>query len=99
MLASCAGARTERSKLRIGLLFCRVNDLSLVQEMRSERHHLFSRLDSGGHDDFLLTDGGNLHEPELHFRLALHDPDARPATATLDRPDWPQAVLLSGGRL
>src|SRR6266487_3122107 len=88
VMARSRTARAERLKLRIGLLFCRVNDLSLVQEMRAERHHFFTGIDSAGHDDFLLTDSGNLDGAELHFRLVVHDPDARPATAIIDGPDW-----------
>src|SRR5439155_24794417 len=83
VMARSRTARAERLKLRIGLLFCRVNDLPLVQEMRSARHHFFTGIDSAGHDDFLLTDRGNLDEAELHLRLVVHDPDARPATAVI----------------
>jgi hypothetical protein len=51
-------ARAERLKIRIGylLLVCQVNDLSLVQWMRPERHHVFTGIDPAGHDGFLLTD-------------------------------------------
>ena len=38
------------------VLFCRVNDLPLVQEMRSECHDLLSGLHSAGHDNFLFPD-------------------------------------------
>src|SRR3954467_4946211 len=89
VMARSRTARAERLKLRIGrlLLVWQVNDLSLVQEMRSERHHLFTGTDSVGHDDFLLADRGNLDEPEHHFRLVVHDPDARPAAAIINGPD------------
>src|SRR5215212_10142492 len=86
VMARSRTAKAERLILRIGhlLLFCEVNDLSLVQEMRSECHHLFAGVDSAGHDDFLLADRGNLDEAELHCRLVIHDPDARPAAAIID---------------
>src|SRR5213595_2069668 len=97
VMARSRTARAERLKLCIGLLFCRVNELSLVQEMRSERYHLFTGLDSVGHDDFFLTDRVNLDEAELHFRLVVHDPDARPATSIIEGPDWHQDGLVAGG--
>src|SRR5215207_8716739 len=88
VMARSRTARAERLKLRIGylLLVCQVNDLSLVQEMRSECHHVFTSIDSAGQDDFLLTDRGNCNEAELDFRLGIHDPDARPATAIIEGP-------------
>src|SRR5437762_1492146 len=92
VMARSRTASAERLKLRIGrfllLLFVgQVNDLTLVQEMRSECHYLFSGLDSAGQDDLLLTDGGNCDGAKLHFRLVVHDPDARPAAAIMDCPD------------
>src|SRR5678815_3558229 len=89
VIARSRTARADRLKLRIGrlLLVWQVNDLSLVQEMRSERHHLFTDTDSVGHNDFLPTDGGNGDGAELHFRFSIHDPDARSAAAIMDRSD------------
>src|SRR5687767_1110027 len=89
VIARSRTASAERLKFRIGrlLLVWKVNDLSVVQEMRSERHDLFSGSDSVGHDDFLLTDRGNLDRTKLHFRFVVHDPDARPVAAIMDRPD------------
>src|SRR5688572_22533270 len=92
VMARSRTASAERLKLRIGrlLLFllhvCRADDLSLVQQVRSERHHLFTRTDSVGHDDFFPTDRGNLDGAELHFQFVVHDPDARSAAAIIDRP-------------
>src|SRR6185437_325353 len=101
VIARSRTARAERLKFCIGrlLLVWQVNDLSLVQEMRPERHHLFSGLDSTGHDDFLLPDRGNFDGAELHFRLVVHDPDARPAAAIIDRADGHQNGLVTGGLL
>src|SRR5947208_3371747 len=93
VIARSRTARAERLKVRIRplllflLLFCRANDLSLVQKMRPERDHLFTNSDSLRHDDFLLTDRGDLDGSELHFRLVVHNPDSRPATAIIDSPD------------
>src|SRR5437899_8235296 len=92
VMARSRTASAERLKLRIGrillvLLLVHVDDLSLVQEMRSERHYLLSGLDSAGQDDLLLTDGGNGDGAKFHFRLVVHDPDARPAAAIMDCPD------------
>jgi hypothetical protein len=59
VMARSRTAKAERLKLRIGrllLLVWQVNDLSLVQEMRSERDYLFSGLHSTGHDNFLFPD-------------------------------------------
>src|SRR5205823_799073 len=103
VMARSRTARAERLKLRIGplllflVLFCRANDLSLVQEMRSERDHLFTCIESLGQDGFLLTDGGNFDEAELHFRFPIHDPNPRPATAIIDRADWHQDRLITRG--
>src|ERR1043166_9556016 len=99
VMARSRTARVERLKLRIGplLLFYPVNDLSLVQEMRSERHHVFAGIESVGHDDLLLTDRGNLDAAELHFRLPVHDPDAGPATAIKEGTDWHPDRLVAGG--
>src|SRR5437867_13355532 len=93
VMARSRTAKAERLKLRIGLLFCRVNDLSLVQEMRSKRHHFFTGIDSARPHDFLLPDQPNLDGAELHFRLVVHDPDARSATTIIDVTDWHQAGL------
>src|SRR4030095_12133662 len=89
VMARSRTARADRLKLRIGLLLlflllvCRADDLSLLQEMRSERYHLFTGFDSTGHDDFLLTNGSNLDGAELHFRIVVHDPHARAASAII----------------
>src|SRR5205823_13210929 len=99
VMARSRTARADRLKLCIGLVFCRVNDLSLVQEMRSQRHHLFTGIDSVGHDDFLLTDRGNLDGAELYFRLIVHDPDARPATSLIQCRDGHPDRLGTGGWL
>src|SRR4051812_32892852 len=84
-------ARAERLKLRIGhrLLVC-PDDLSLVQEVRSERHHLFAGVEPAGHDDVLPTDRGNADEAELHFRPVVHGPNARPVAAIKDGADGHQ---------
>src|ERR1051326_1727675 len=89
VMARSRTARGERLKLRMRnlLLSSHVTYLYLVQEMRSERHYLFTRTDPVGYHDFLLTDRGNSDRAELHFRFPVHDPDARPATAIIDRPD------------
>src|SRR5688572_7063483 len=92
VMARSRTASAERLKLRIRrlpllLLVRHVDGLSLVQEMRSERHHVFSSINSVGHDDFFPTDRGNLNGAKLHFRIAVHDPDARPAAAIMDCPD------------
>src|SRR5207302_811294 len=103
VMARSRTARAERLKLRIRPLlrllvrFCRVNDLSLVQEMRSQRDHLFTRIESLGQGGFLLTEGGDFDEAELHFRFPIHDPNARPATAIIDRADWHQDRLIIRG--
>src|SRR5947208_11318451 len=86
VMARSRTASAERLKLRIGrllllLLVGHVYDLSLVEKMRSERHYLFSGLDSAGQDDLLLTDRGNCDGAKFHFRLVLHDPDARSGAA------------------
>src|SRR5438034_11316718 len=67
--------------------------------MRSERHHLFTGIDSVGHDDFLLTDLSNFDGAELYFRLIVHDPDARPATAIIQGRDGHPDRLGTGGWL
>src|SRR6266487_1752112 len=92
VMARSRTARAERLKLRIGrfllLLFVgQFNDLALVQEMRSERHYLLSGLHSAGHDNFLFPDRGNCDGAKLHFRLVVHDPDARSVAAIMDRSD------------
>src|SRR5438067_1061866 len=99
VMARSRTARAERLKLRMGSLlhFRRVNDFSLVQEMCSERHYLFTGTDSGGHDDFLPTDRGNGDGAELHCRLVVHDPDARPLAAIIDGPDGQPDKLVTGG--
>src|SRR5207248_3476501 len=98
VMARSRTARAERLKFRIGhrLLICRVDDLPLVQEMRSERHHLFSGVEPAAQDDFLLTDRGDLDQAKLHFRLIVHDPDTRPAAAIMDGPDGHQHGLAAG---
>src|SRR6266498_2538520 len=92
VMARSRTASAERLKLRIRrllllLLVGHVDGLSLVEEMRSKRYHLFTCINSVGHDDFFPTDRGNLDGAELHFRLFVHDPDARPAAAIMDCPD------------
>src|SRR4030095_4159820 len=94
VMARSRTASAERLKLRIRRLLLllllpvgHVDGLSLVEEMRSKRYHLFTGINSVGHDDFFPTDRGNLDGAELHFRLVVHDPDARPAAAIMDCPD------------
>src|SRR5688572_13952926 len=92
VMARSRTASAERLKLRIRRLFLllllgHVDGLSFVKEMRSERHYLFSGLDSAGQDDLLLTDRGNCDGAKFHFRLVVHDPDARPSAAIMDCPD------------
>src|SRR5688572_30000139 len=81
VIARSRTAKAERLKLciRYFSLVPEVNDLSLVQEMRSKRDDLFTGFDSVGHDDFFPTDRGNLDGAELHFQVVVHDPDARSA--------------------
>src|SRR5437667_12154471 len=92
VMARSRTASAERLKLRIGrfllLLFVgQVNDLTLVQEMRSECHYFLSGLHSAGHDNFLFPDGGNDDGAKFHLRLFVHDPNARPIAAIMDRSD------------
>src|SRR5213075_2358411 len=92
VIARSRTASAERLKLRIGrfllsLLVGHVDDLSLVEKMRSKRYHLFTGINSVGHDDFFPTDRGNLDGAKFHFRLVVHDPDARSAAAIVDCPD------------
>src|SRR4051794_35130926 len=89
VMARSRTASAERLKLRIRLLLLawKIDGLSLVQEMRSERHHFFSGADSAGHYDFFLTDGANRDGAEIDFRLIVHDPNARSAAVIIDGPD------------
>src|SRR5437773_1867876 len=89
VIARSRTASAERLKLCIGrLLFVwQVNNLALVQEMRSECHDFLSGLHSAGHDNFLFPDRGNYDGAKLHFRLVVHDPDARSVAAIMDRSD------------
>jgi hypothetical protein len=48
--------QTHHPALSRILLFCQINGLSLVQEMRSKRHDFFSGLHSAGHHNFLFPD-------------------------------------------
>src|SRR6185436_5037195 len=97
VMARSRTAKAERLKLRIRrpLLFLQVNSLSLVQEMRSERHHLFIGFDPIGYHDFLLPDGGKFDGAELYFRLLIDDPDSRPAAAIIDCADGHQDRLIT----
>src|SRR5688572_27208709 len=88
VMARSRTASAERLKLRIGNfpLVREVNDLSLVQKMRTKGDDLFAGFDSTAHDDFFLTNRSNSDGMELHFRLVAHDPNARPVTAIIDCP-------------
>src|SRR5438874_12445991 len=90
VMARSRTASAERLKLRIGRFLLlpfvgQVNDLTLVQEMRSECHYSLSGLHSAGHDSFLSPHSGNSPGPKLHFRLLVLHPDARSVAAILGR--------------
>src|SRR5688572_3669337 len=89
VMARSRTARAERLKLRMGPLFLsgQVHDLAFAQEVRSERHHSFTGIDSAGEHDFFSTNGADFNEAELHLGIVMDNPDTRSVTSIIDGAD------------